>query len=258
MTGLPERKGIRPEPAPFRRAAVARVVDLTPFLARVSFTGDELSDLSFEEPAASVRLFLPFPGMDELPEIHWDGNRYRLADGTRPVIRTFTPLNHEPSGSLDLEVVLHDAGATTQWLRTVSPGAVVAISEPGRGYTIDQQAESYALLGDESALPAIRQLIGRLEDTVAVQVAVELQHRAAALDLPDRSRFGTRWVVRDADELHGAALIRATRELEITENTRVWAAGEAGAMRALRRQLFDERGMDRSAATVRGYWKHGR
>jgi NADPH-dependent ferric siderophore reductase len=38
----------------------------------------------------------------------------------------------------------------------------------------------------------------------------------------------------------------------------VWAAGEAAAMQRLRRHLFDERGVPRSAAVVRGYWKRGR
>jgi NADPH-dependent ferric siderophore reductase len=38
----------------------------------------------------------------------------------------------------------------------------------------------------------------------------------------------------------------------------VWVAGEAAAMQRIRTHLFDGRGLTRSQATVRGYWKLGR
>jgi NADPH-dependent ferric siderophore reductase len=34
--------------------------------------------------------------------------------------------------------------------------------------------------------------------------------------------------------------------------------GEAAAMQRIRRHLFEDRGLPRSQASVRGYWKHGR
>ena len=39
---------------------------------------------------------------------------------------------------------------------------------------------------------------------------------------------------------------------------RVWAAGEAAAVQRIRRHLFEQRGLTRTQAVVRGYWKHGR
>ena len=38
----------------------------------------------------------------------------------------------------------------------------------------------------------------------------------------------------------------------------MWAAGEAAAVQRIRKLLFDERGVPRSQATIRGYWKVGR
>ena len=38
----------------------------------------------------------------------------------------------------------------------------------------------------------------------------------------------------------------------------VWVAGEAAGVQRIRRHLFEERGLTRAQATVRGYWKHGR
>ena len=45
---------------------------------------------------------------------------------------------------------------------------------------------------------------------------------------------------------------------ELTAGTRIWAAGEAAAVQRLRKHYFDERGVPRSHATIRGYWKVGR
>jgi NADPH-dependent ferric siderophore reductase len=44
--------------------------------------------------------------------------------------------------------------------------------------------------------------------------------------------------------------------MDLRDEVRVWAAGEAQAMHRLRKVLFTERGIPRNAATVRGYWKH--
>ncbi len=53
----------------------------------------------------------------------------------------------------------------------------------------------------------------------------------------------------------GATLRRAAEATDIDERTRVWAAGEAAAMQAIRKHLFDDRKIPRDHTTVRGYWK---
>jgi len=47
-------------------------------------------------------------------------------------------------------------------------------------------------------------------------------------------------------------------EMCIRDRPVVWVAGEAASVQRIRKHLFDQRGMTRSAATVRGYWKQGR
>jgi NADPH-dependent ferric siderophore reductase len=50
----------------------------------------------------------------------------------------------------------------------------------------------------------------------------------------------------------------AIADAAIDDGTQVWAAGEAAAVQRIRRHLFEERGLPRRQAQVRGYWKHGR
>ena len=47
------------------------------------------------------------------------------------------------------------------------------------------------------------------------------------------------------------------RDVALTDDTRVWVATEATAVRAIRRQLVDERDVSTERLVTRGYWKLG-
>jgi NADPH-dependent ferric siderophore reductase len=213
-----------------------------------------------DEPAASVRLLLPPPGHEELVMPAWNGNEFLLPDGQRPRIRTLTPLRADPArGTLDVEIVDHGTGAASEWAGAARPGTPAALSGPGRGYTIDPDASGYLLAGDETAIPAIGQLLEVLPPATPVQVHVEAGHPDARLvPLAAHPRATIGWHDLPAGAAPGDALVAAVRDTPIAEGTRVWVAGEAAAVQRIRRHLFDERGLPRSQTTVRGYWKHGR
>ena len=129
-------------------------------MRRVTLAGPELEGLTVEQPAASVRLLLPSAADRELVVPSWNGNEFLLADGRRPVIRTFTPRRLDREAlELDLDVVLHGQGAAAEWAEAVEPGDAAAISGPGRGYVVDRDAPAFLLAGDETAIPAISQLL---------------------------------------------------------------------------------------------------
>lgn len=249
----------RREPPRFRLVAVRRVVHLTPRMVRVTLRGHELEGLTVEHPAASVRLLLPSPGAHELVLPSWHGNEFLLPDGRRPTIRTFTPrlVDSEPL-ELDLEIVLHDDGAASEWAEAAGPGDPAAISGPGRGYAIDRDAHAFLLAGDETAIPAISQLLEALPADRSVQVLIEIAHPDARLPLPAHPRATVEWHDLPPGATHGDALVAAVRTADLAPGTRVWAAGEAAAVQRIRRHLFADRGLPRAHATVRGYWKHGR
>jgi NADPH-dependent ferric siderophore reductase len=229
-------------------------------MARVTLAGEELVGFAVDEPAASVRLLLPAPSDPELVLPTWRGNEFLLADDRRPTIRTFTPWRTEPDqGELDLGVVLHGAGAASEWAGRVAEGDEAAVSGPGRGYSITADAPAYLVAGDETALPAISQLVAALPDSVPVAVHVEIADPSArGLALPEHPAATVEWHHSTDGDAPGSVLVAAVRGADIEAGTQVWAAGEAAAMQRIRRHLFDERGLTRAQATVRGYWKHGR
>lgn len=252
---------LRREPPRFRRARVARTERRSGRMVRVTLAGPELEGLDPGLPGASVRLLLPSPGVDgpvlELPE--WNGNEFLRADGTRPVIRTLTPLRvgTDPP-ELDVEVVVHGDGPLSRWAEHAEPGDEVAVSGTGRGYDVDPAAGSFLIVGDESALPAISTLLPALPAEADVTVLAGVQDASGRLELPDHPRAQVTWCEPAPGGTVGEALLDAVSGLDLPDDVRVWAAGEAAAVQALRKHLFEVRGLPRSHCVVRGYWKQGR
>ena len=250
---------VRRAPPSFLPVAVQRVVPVGPRMLRVTLAGEALRGFSVELPAASVRLLVPLPGQPELVIPTWNGNEWLLPDGSRPAIRTFTPLHVDAGiGSMDLDVVVHESGTVCGWAATAQPGDLAALSGPGRGYVIDPHAAALILAGDESALPAITQLVEVAPAGLPLRIVVELTSPEARLDLSVPPGASVQWVELPAGSPPGSALLEAIGSMPIDADTQVWVAGEAAGVQRIRKQLFDEREIARRQATVRGYWKQGR
>ena len=255
----PTRPRVGREPPPFLRVEVRRVERLSPRMVRMTLAGSELEGFTVDQPAASVRVLLPSPGTDELIVPSWNGNEFRLPDGSRPAIRTFTPRRVDPEAlELDVEIVVHGGGVASEWAEAAGLGAPAAVSGPGRGYAVDDAAPGFLLAGDETAIPAISQLLEVLPADRPVAVHIEVAHPDARLALSDHPGATVKWWDLPLGASPGDALVEAVAGAELDPETRVWVAGEAAAMQRIRRQLFEDLGLPRSQATVRGYWKHGR
>ncbi len=227
-------------------------------MLRIVLGGDELAGFTLESPASSVRLLLPPPGLDEIEMPTWTGNQFELANGDRAPIRTFTPRYFDPVQlELTLDVALHDHGAATDWARRATVGDEVAISGPGRSEPLDPSATSFLLAGDESAIPAVGQLLEWIDPAHRVDVHIEIAEPSARFDLPHHPNATISWHDADADAAPGSSLVAAVETLAALPDA-VWVAGEAAAVQRLRTHLFDTRGRSRRSVTARGYWKQGR
>ena len=231
--------------------------ELSPRMLRLVLEGDGLRAMPTPEPASSVRLLVPSPGAHALELPQWNGNEFLLADGSRPALRTFTPLRFDAdAGRLELEIVRHPGGVVSSWAETAQPGDPAAISGPGRGWALPADTTRLILLGDETALPAITQLWDLVDTDVAVSAHVEVVDRAAVQDIGTRVGATIEWHVRAPDAAPGAQLVAVAAGLHDPGPTRhVWAAGEAASMQAIRTHCFDQLGLPRSQTTIRGYWK---
>jgi NADPH-dependent ferric siderophore reductase len=227
-------------------------------MLRIVLGGSELEGFAIESSASSVRLLLPATGTEALEMPTWSGNQFELASGERAPIRTFTPRAFDAQRlELTLDIVLHDHGAATDWAQQAAVGDEVAISGPGRSETLDPAARSLLLAGDESAIPAIAQLLESIEPDCTVVVHIEVAHPDARFDLPTHPGATITWHDAVAGAAPGDSFATAVEQLDDLPDA-VWVAGEAATVQRLRTHLFDVRGRTRSSVTARGYWKLGR
>ncbi|MFT4235142.1 MAG: siderophore-interacting protein [Microbacterium sp.] len=152
--------------------------------------------------------------------------------------------------------------------------------------------EQHLLVGDETASPAIAAILEQLPPSARGVAVVELPFGADDAYLPSHPGFevhvsgredGERsaWLDRTVREVL-PALCPAGRGSEVEEvdvdeallwesprskkggaalkhaPLYAWLAGEAGAIKALRRHLVTEHGVDRRAVAFMGYWRLGR
>ncbi|WOF21592.1 siderophore-interacting protein [Microbacterium betulae] len=154
------------------------------------------------------------------------------------------------------------------------------------------EVDRFLLAGDETAAPAIAVILEQLPREAKGVVVLEVPDERDAAYLPDHPGFEVR-VTGRGDGLRHEHLLRDVRQVapilcppgrgadveevdidrgllwEVPRTKKggaalksaplyAWLAGEAGAIKALRRHLVSEHGVDRRAVAFMGYWRLGR
>lgn len=256
-------------PIALRELEVARVVDVTPGMRRVTLTGDQLGSFTgsdgteFPEFASSgfdddVRLFFSYPGESEpvLP-VYQDG-KYKYPTDPRPLSRAYSVRRYDPQArELDIDFVKHGVGVATTWAYRAKTGDRLHIGGPSVSKGQPQDYDWFLIAGDDTALPAIDRLLEELPDDAQAEVYIEVAEESHRINFPEPAGVGVTWVARNG-LAPGAKplLLQAVREANWREGSMfAWLAGEQSAVRDLRRHLIEERGVDKSAIDFTGYWR---
>ncbi|MFW5418407.1 SIP domain-containing protein [Nocardiopsis sp. CNT-189] len=260
-----------------RTAAVRR---LSPHMVRVTFDGPDLAGLSADRPDPQVKLLFPRPGQSRpvLPEASAEGGAMgwysaftALPEQVRPQMRSYTLRSHDPAaGTADIDFVLHGAGGpddgpATRWARTAAPGDLLGMFGPSDEFAAPLAIERafgtgarILLAGDDTALPAIGTVLEHLPAGTRASVFAEVSGAEDEIDLPLPEGAELHWVHRGRHRLPGSgtALLDAVRAADLGGGPLfAWLAGEAGAVRSLRRHLVGERGADKRSIDFTGYWR---
>ena len=174
----------------------------------------------------------------------------------------------------------------------IGPEAGYPGDHGGRDFHPHHRSGPLLIAGDETAAPAIASIVESLEPSAQGVALIEVPEAEDAVRLADQTRApaGVRvsWLARDG-AAHGSRLIpaveAAARQVlgtaaaspsdlpdvdvdsdllwEVPESglagaAYAWLAGEAGVIKALRRHLVSERGLDRGSVAFMGYWRLGR
>src|ERR1700687_765061 len=99
-------------PLKFRLLQVSRIEPLTPHVARITLTGDDLHDFTSASFDDHIKVFFPAPGEDKpvVPVAGPDAPVFAAAQ-PRPIARDYTPRRFDrEAGELVIDFVLHDVG----------------------------------------------------------------------------------------------------------------------------------------------------
>jgi NADPH-dependent ferric siderophore reductase len=207
-----------------------------------------LSKVLFPEPDGSLRL--PEP----------DGTMLRWPRPA-PTSREYTVRRYDPaSGELAIDIATHEGGLAADWARAVRPGEAVHIAGPPGGLIVPHAYERYLLAGDITALPAIARRLEELPQDARGWAFVEVADAAEEIELSAPAGVEVRWLHRGPRPPGtGDALARAVTAVAVPPGARVyvWAAGEAGQLKPVRRWVRRELRPDQAEHSITGYWKRG-
>ena len=233
-----------------RRLEVLRVVDITPRMRRITLGGEQLAGFASLGSDDHIKLLFAQNAAEqaalESPTFSVKG------EGPQPAMRDYTPRRIDlSSGELDIDFVLHGDGPASTWAEQAKPGQHLHIAGPRGSMIVPDIFDSYLLVGDETAIPAIARRLEELPAGRKVLAVIEIadEHEQQALD--SAADVEVIWVVRGRDDLLGAV-----RELQVPQGSLyAWVATETKLSRQVRRVLLDEHTLNDEFVKAVGYWR---
>ncbi|NBB11102.1 siderophore-interacting protein [Pseudomonas sp. SLFW] len=234
-----------------RKLQVLRITDITPRMRRVTLHGPELTGfISLGTDDHVKLLFATTPEEQAALDNFVPGPN--ASDGPRPAMRDYTPRRYDAeTGELDIDFVLHGDGPAATWAAQAEAGQFLYIAGPRGSMIVPDMFDSYLLIGDETALPAIARRLEELASNRRALVVVEIEDEAERQALVSKAQVEVIWVVRGEQDL-----LEVTRQLTLPEgDLYAWVATESTLSRKVRRVLLDEFKLDEAAVKAAGYWR---
>ncbi len=223
-----------------RRMIVAGTSNVTERMRRVSLVSDDMDDFRWS------------PGQDMVLE---------LPQTTGEAARRHYTIRHydEAEQRIDIDMVLHGAGASARWLDRVKTGDKLIAVGP-RGHTrLAGDVTRHLFIGDETCVPAIAAMAEALHPNVRAMAVIEVEDEADIQPLNSQADLTVAWLYRHGAPVgSGRRLLDAVEGMKLdTASTHAYVIGETSQVRAVRHHLIAQ-GLHKSRITAEGYWRPGR
>lgn len=236
-----------------RRLQVLRVVDLTPRMRRITLGGPELAGFISLGTDDHVKLLFP-QNAEQQAALETLVLGAGKDNGPLPEMRDYTPRRYDLDAlELDIDFVLHGDGPASTWAEQARPGQFLHIGGPRGSMIVPDMFDSYLLIGDETALPAIARRLEGLAANRRALVVVEVENGAEQQKLESAAQVNVIWVLREGGKDN---LLTTVKQLQIPSGSLyTWVATESKASRQIRRVLLDEHGVEEQFLKAVGYWR---
>lgn len=233
-----------------RRLEVLRVVDITPRMRRITLGGPELA--GFISLGSDDHIKLLFP-QNAAEQAALDSPDFNLrGDGPQPAMRDYTPRRYDLAiGELDIDFVLHGDGPASTWAEQAKVGQQLHIGGPRGSMIVPDIFDSYLLIGDETAIPAIARRLDELPAGRKVLAVIEIANAAEQQPLASAAEVEVIWVVRGQDDL-----LETVQNLTLPDGSLYsFVATESKLSRQVRRVLLDTHNVNEAFLKAVGYWQ---
>jgi NADPH-dependent ferric siderophore reductase len=236
-----------------RRLEVLRVVDLTPRMRRITLGGPELAGFVSLGTDDHVKLMFP-QNAEQAAALDTLVLGAGKDNGPMPEMRDYTPRRYDlDTLELDIDFVLHGDGPASTWAEQARPGQFLHIGGPRGSMIVPDMFDSYLLIGDETALPAIARRLESLPAHRKALVVVEVENGKEQQVLKSAAQVNVIWVLREGGKDN---LMATVKQLQVPKgNLYAWVATETKVSRQIRRVLLDEHGLDDKFVKAAGYWR---
>ncbi|QNA91890.1 MULTISPECIES: siderophore-interacting protein [unclassified Microbacterium] len=237
-----ERRGLELR---FRNVTLSAREWLAPDFVRVRLTGSDLAGFDSLGSDDHMRLFFPDGPVGSVEEL-------RSAPS-----REYTPLAWGEDW-LDVEFAVHgDQGVAAPWAATAPLGAAIGVGGPRGSAVLVGEPGSWLLVGDETAIPAIRRFAALIPVGTPARIVVETVNQGREFDI--EAPVEIEWLHR-GNAPSGSALIAfletLTADDAVGSDPFVFIAAEQAIVKP-GRALLERWGVDTAKAVVKGYWKRG-
>ncbi|MFJ4194333.1 siderophore-interacting protein [Pseudomonas sp. NPDC089534] len=236
-----------------RRLQVLRVVDLTPRMRRITLGGPELAGFVSLGTDDHVKLLFP-QNAEQAAALETLVLGAGKDNGPMPEMRDYTPRRYDlDTLELDIDFVLHGDGPASTWAEQARPGQFLHIGGPRGSMIVPDIFDSYLLIGDETALPAIARRLEGLAANRKALVVVEVENGKEQQTLESPAQVNVIWVLREGGKDN---LLATVRQLQVPKgDLYAWVATETKVSRQIRRVLLDQHGLDEQFVKAVGYWR---
>lgn len=215
---------------------------LAPDFVRVRLTGEDLAGFDSLGSDDHMRLFFPEGPVDSVEELRASPSR------------EYTPLAWGQDW-LDVEFAVHgDEGVAARWAADAPLGSPIGVGGPRGSAVIEGAPGSWLLVGDETAIPAIRRFASLVPDGGDARIVIETVDADHEVEI--EAPVDVEWLHR-AGAPAGSALIAfldTLAEADAGADPFVFIAAEQSVVKP-GRALLERWGVDTSHAVVKGYWK---
>ncbi|MDR6712974.1 NADPH-dependent ferric siderophore reductase [Pseudomonas hunanensis] len=231
-----------------RRLQVVRVTEVTPRMRRITLGGPELEGFVSLGSDDHVKLLF---GETAEQQAAIDARQLGRDSGVRPTMREYTPRRYDlAAGELDIDFVLHGDGPASTWAAQAAPGQTLNIAGPRASMVVPDIFDSYLLIGDETAIPAIARRLDELPAGRQVLAIIQIADEHERQPLPSKAQVEVIWVRREDEDL-----LALVKNLSLPAGKLYsWVALEKALTRQAKALLL-EKGVQDDALKAAAYWR---